>query len=106
MRYVESFFTNIQEQHNMLKISIYFLRNLQDSQINNSRIRKIKNVKFSGYCFYMYTNIYRDFQICISVPLNATFSLLLFAALPTAIMFATDMVPLANIYIHTYKHII
>ena len=29
-----------------------------------------KNAKFSGYCFYMDTNIWGDFQICISVPLN------------------------------------
>ena len=26
-----------------------------------------KNAKFSGYCFYMNTNIERDFQICIRV---------------------------------------
>ena len=26
-------------------------------------------MKFSRYHFYMNTNIYRDFQICISVPL-------------------------------------
>ena len=25
-------------------------------------------MKFSGYCFYMNTNMYWDFQICISVP--------------------------------------
>ena len=47
----------------------YFLRNLQTSRANNSRIVRIKNAKFSGYCFYMNTNIHRDFQICISVPL-------------------------------------
>ena len=28
-----------------------------------------KNAKLSGSCFYMNTNIKRDFQICISVPL-------------------------------------
>ena len=27
-------------------------------------------MKCSGYCFYMNTNVQRDFQICISVPLN------------------------------------
>ena len=27
--------------------------------------------KFSGYCFYMNTNISGDFEICISVPLNS-----------------------------------
>ena len=40
----------------------YFLRNLQTS--------RDKNAKFSGYCFYMNTNIKGHFQICISVPLS------------------------------------
>ena len=54
----------------MLKNSL-FLRNLQTSQENNSRILRMKDAKFSGHCcFYRNTNIYRDFQICISVPLN------------------------------------
>ena len=57
---------------NMLKISlknlVYFLRNLQNSHANNSRILRVENVKFSGYCFYISTNIYGDFQICISAP--------------------------------------
>ena len=48
----------------------YFLRNLKTSRGNNSRIRSIKNAKFSGYCFYMHTTILGDFQICISVPLK------------------------------------
>ena len=39
-----------------LKIS-RFLRKFQPSRENNSRILIIKNVKFSGYCFYMNTNI-------------------------------------------------
>ena len=30
----------------------------------------IKNAKFSGYYFYMNTNIQRYFQICISLPLK------------------------------------
>ena len=30
----------------------------------------IKNVKFSGYYFYLNMNIWGNFQICISVPLN------------------------------------
>ena len=29
----------------------------------------IKNAKFSGYYFDMNLNIWRDFQICFSVPL-------------------------------------
>ena len=43
---------------------------MQTSLINNLRILRIKNPKFSGYCFYMNTNIYWDFQICIGVPLK------------------------------------
>ena len=30
----------------------------------------IENAKFSEYCFYINTNVQRDFQICISVPLT------------------------------------
>ena len=52
----------------MLKLA-YFLRNLQNSLTNNSRILRIKNAKFSGCCFYINTNLLGDFQICISVPL-------------------------------------
>ena len=42
----------------------YFLRNLQNLHINNF-------AKIAGYCLYMNTNIYRNFQICISVHLSA-----------------------------------
>ena len=49
----------------------YFLRDLQTLQANNSRILRIKIAKFSGYYFYMNTNILEDFQICISVPLRS-----------------------------------
>ena len=38
--------------------------------MNNFRILSIKNAKFSKYHFYMNTNISRDLQICISVPLS------------------------------------
>ena len=48
----------------------YFLRKMPTSRVNNSRALRIKNAKFSGYCFDMNTNILRDFQICISVPLT------------------------------------
>ena len=37
--------------------------------MNNSRILRIKNAKFSGYYFYMKWNIQKEFQVCISVPL-------------------------------------
>ena len=48
----------------------------------SSRILRIKNAKFLEYCFYVNTSIYRDFQICISVPLrhkkfNSGFGLIL-----------------------------
>ena len=48
----------------------YFLRKIQTLQANNSRILKIQNAKFSGYYVYMNTNIWRDFQICISAPVR------------------------------------
>ena len=52
----------------MVKSSL-LLKKLTNFTVNKSRILRIKNVKFSGYCFYMNTNIYWYFQICISVPL-------------------------------------
>ena len=58
-------FTNSRICHKLA----HFLRNLQTSQANNSRILRIKNTKLSGYCFYMNTYIKWDFQICISVTL-------------------------------------
>ena len=52
----------------MLKISLLF-KKLHTSQVNNSRILRIKNAKLSGFCFYIHKHIGR-FQICISVPLR------------------------------------
>ena len=46
----------------------YFSRKIQTLRANNLRILS-QNGKFSGYHFYMNTNIWRDFQICIIVPL-------------------------------------
>ena len=40
-----------------VKLLAYFLINLQTLQVNNSRVLKIKNAKFSGCCFDMNTNI-------------------------------------------------
>ena len=48
----------------MLKISLLF------KKFTNFRIIRIKNAKFSEYCFYMNTNMQGDFEICISVPLS------------------------------------
>ena len=52
----------------MLKISLLFEK-FTNFTVNNSRIFRIKNRKFSENCFYMNTNIKGDFHICISVPL-------------------------------------
>ena len=52
-----------------LKIA-YLLRKIQTLPVNNSRITRTKNAKFSEYYFYLNTNIYGDFQIRISVPLS------------------------------------
>ena len=40
------------------------------------RIPRIKNAKFSGYCFYINTSIYGDSQICIRVPLKLSSNLI------------------------------
>ena len=50
----------------MLKISLHF-KEITDFM----RILTIKSAKDSGYYFFMKLNIWRDFQICISVPLIA-----------------------------------
>ena len=70
-RYMKYLFKNIQKQQNMLKISQLFKKNTNFT-VNNSRILRIQNAKFSGYCFHMKPNIQSIFQICISVPLNLT----------------------------------
>ena len=41
----------------MLRISGHFERDLQTSRANNSRILRTENGKFSGYCFYINTDI-------------------------------------------------
>ena len=45
----------------MLKIR-QLLRHLQTSQANNSRILRMKNANFSGYCFDINTNILGRFS--------------------------------------------
>ena len=69
VRFVKSLFTNIPKQHNILKISLLF-KKFTNFTGNNSRFLRIKNANFSRYGFYMNTNIYWDFQICISAPLR------------------------------------
>ena len=53
-----------------LKSSLHFKK---DTTLlaNDSRILRIRNAKFSGYIFYMKRNIWRDFEICSSVPLRS-----------------------------------
>ena len=64
--------TKIQKQKNTLKSSLHFKKKKQTLRVNNSKILRIQNAKFSGYHFYMDTKILRDFQICISLPLRTT----------------------------------
>ena len=52
----------------MLPISLLFKKFTNFTE-NNSRILRNENAKFSGYCIYINTGIYGDFQICISVSL-------------------------------------
>ena len=40
---------------------------------------KMKNANISGYCFYMNTNIWGDFEICIRAPLIDSMILTIFA---------------------------
>ena len=55
----------------------YILRKTQTSMGKNLRILRIKNAKFSGYCFYMNPNIQWNFQICINVTLNLIIKILI-----------------------------
>ena len=57
----------------MLKIGLFFKKNT-DLRINHWRILTIKIAKLSGYYFYMNLKMWRDFQICISVPLRKAFA--------------------------------
>ena len=61
VRYEKSLSTNIQKRQNMLKISLLF-KKFTKSRANNSRTLRIKNAKFSGYCFYMNTNVTEIFK--------------------------------------------
>ena len=52
-------------------VSVFLKTNFpQTLRVNNSRILRIKNVKFSGYYFHKNTSILGEFQICISVLLS------------------------------------
>ena len=53
----------------MLKSSLRF-KKIQTLRVNNSKILRTKNAKFSEHYFYLNTNMYGNFQICISVPLR------------------------------------
>ena len=68
-RYAKCLFKNIQKDEIRLKVA-YFLRTIQTLQANNSRILRIQNATFLGYYSFMNTNIWRDFEICICVPLK------------------------------------
>ena len=70
MRHCEKFVYKYSETIEHVKKLAYFSRNLQTSRANNWRILRIKNAKFSGFCFYINRNILRDFQICTSAPLK------------------------------------
>ena len=64
---------------------------------NNLRIIRMKNANISGYCFYMNTKIWGDFQICIRAPLIDSMILTIFAQIcgvPTIPM----LLPLHFIY--------
>ena len=62
---------------------------MQTLRVNNLRISSIKNAKVSGYYFYMNLNIWRNFQICISVPLINSYFYSNFNLCPLAWMFSS-----------------
>ena len=69
VRYVKSLLTNIQKQQNKMKISLVF------KKFTNCMGEKLKHFldeesEIFRVLFYVNTNIYGDFQICISVPLT------------------------------------
>ena len=45
------------ERIEYVKKVAYFLRKIQTLRVRNSTILSIKNANFSGYCFYMNSNI-------------------------------------------------
>ena len=59
----------LQTDKNSLKSSL-FLREIQTIIL---RILNVKNMKFSGYYFYINRNIKGDFRVYISVPFYITF---------------------------------
>ena len=68
VRYVKSLFTNIQKDR-------FKNQPILTPWGNNSRILRIRNARFSGYCFHVITNIQVDSQICISVSLISELNL-------------------------------
>ena len=68
VRYVKSLFTNIQKDR-------FKNQPILTPRGNNSRILRIRNARFSGYCFHVITNIQVDSQICISVSLISELNL-------------------------------
>ena len=65
----------------------YFWRKIQTLRVNNSKILRIQNAKFWGHYFYLNTNIWRNFQICVSVPLKVA----TFVIFPTSIKVLLDI---------------
>ena len=59
---IKKFSSRCDQIHKNLQIWSHLLEkilveNFISCEVNNSRIFNIKNAKFSGYCFYMNTNI-------------------------------------------------
>ena len=79
-------FDYIKKLKNTLKSNKNVLRKIRTYRVNNLRILKIKNVKLAGYYFYIWNayleriGTYRNFQICIGVPLGM-FDLLIISIL-------------------------
>ena len=69
-KYVKCLSTNIYKTIKYVKKYPTLLRKIQTLRENNSRILRIRNAKFSAYHFNINTNTWKDFRICIGVPLR------------------------------------
>ena len=69
-RYAKCLFTNIQKSQNMLKSSLLFKKNTNFTEEKRENSYD-SECEIFGIWFLHEHNIWRDFQICISVPLIA-----------------------------------
>ena len=80
-------------QQDMLKSSLLFKKNT-NSLVDNSRILRIRNAKFSRYCFYMNRNIWKA---CICLEFSEKLRMRTYLAGKTKINWKKNMRKVVNI---------